>query len=54
MGVGYGMPFSRGKGVGGEEQVLWVEVALVELMVGMALHLPVDVVEVVLEFMSNL
>ena len=37
-----------------EEQLLWVEVPLVELVVGMAVHLPVDAVEVVLELMSNL
>ena len=37
-----------------EEQLLWVEVALVEMMVGMALYLPVDAVEEVLKFMSNL
>lgn len=37
-----------------EEQFPWVEVVLVELVVGMSLQLPVDAVEVVLEFKSNL
>lgn len=36
-----------------KDQFLPVEVALVELVMGTALHLPVDAVEV-LEFMSNL
>ena len=37
-----------------EEQFLCVELAVVELIVGMAFHLPADAVEVVLELMSNL
>lgn len=37
-----------------EDQFLLVEVALVELMVGMALCLPMDTVEESLEFMSKL
>ena len=37
-----------------EEQILWIEVALVELVVGMALHLFVDVAKDVLKFIGNL
>ena len=37
-----------------EEQLLWVEVPLVELVVGMALHLFVDVAKDVLKFIGNL
>lgn len=37
-----------------KQQFLSVEVALVELVMGMALHLPMDAVQLVLEFLSNL
>lgn len=37
-----------------EEQLLWVELALVETMVGMALYLPVEAVEELVKLVSNL
>lgn len=37
-----------------EEQILWIEEVLVELVMGMALHLSVDAVKDILKFTSNL
>lgn len=37
-----------------EEQLLWVELALVEMMVGMTLYLPIEAVEELVKLVSNL